>query len=139
MTTKKQPSSVVTPLRFDVVLLLFSGSGEEVSVESFLRLLTGRTLPGTPPSKVDKGALLSIHTIDFFFCEKGRKTHCALCVCAASRKKALNLSWHHSSFCRTVSFWKLPFQLPPLSTPPAFNAHTSALIAGPPFFHDPLL
>ncbi|CAM9184630.1 unnamed protein product, partial [Ectocarpus sp. 12 AP-2014] len=26
--------------------------GEEVSVESFLRLLTGRTLPGTPPSKV---------------------------------------------------------------------------------------
>ncbi|CAM9333435.1 unnamed protein product, partial [Ectocarpus fasciculatus] len=25
--------------------------GEEVSVESFLRLLTGRTLPGTPPSK----------------------------------------------------------------------------------------
>ncbi|CAN0008082.1 unnamed protein product, partial [Ascophyllum nodosum] len=26
--------------------------GEEVSVESFLRLLTGRTLPGTPPSKM---------------------------------------------------------------------------------------
>lgn len=26
--------------------------GDEVSVESFLRLLTGRTLPGTPPSKV---------------------------------------------------------------------------------------
>ena len=29
-----------------------SSRGEEVSVESFLRLLTGRTLPGTPPSKV---------------------------------------------------------------------------------------
>ncbi|CAM9944451.1 unnamed protein product, partial [Choristocarpus tenellus] len=27
-------------------------SCDEVSVESFLRLLTGRTLPGTPPSKV---------------------------------------------------------------------------------------
>lgn len=28
--------------------------GDEVSVESFLRLLTGRTLPGTPPSKVSE-------------------------------------------------------------------------------------
>lgn len=32
--------------------IFFVPRGEEVSVESFLRLLTGRTLPGTPPSKV---------------------------------------------------------------------------------------
>ncbi|CAN0408487.1 unnamed protein product [Ectocarpus sp. 13 AM-2016] len=34
-----------------MLLFVLVPRGEEVSVESFLRLLTGRTLPGTPPSK----------------------------------------------------------------------------------------
>ena len=40
------------PTVFSFESQFFSRRGEEVSVESFLRLLTGRTLPGTPPSKV---------------------------------------------------------------------------------------
>ena len=46
-----QQSVYLHVLSCSLYRFFISSRGEEVSVESFLRLLTGRTLPGTPPLK----------------------------------------------------------------------------------------